>query len=121
MEKKTTRKPKKPVKDICSGEMNCRELMIEETVYITQLTSKFENRKPWKAPDPKQVTAIIPGTVTEIFVKKGQKLNAGDPVLILEAMKMRNSVTMPLNGKIKKLNVSSGERVSKGHLMFEVE
>ena len=113
---------KKEIKSACeSMGLNCKTLQIEETKYSTLYTKKFENRKPYKPADPKMILSYIPGTILEIFVKEGKKMEAGEPILILEAMKMRNIVTIPVSGKLKKIYVKEGETIPKNFLIAEVE
>jgi biotin carboxyl carrier protein len=98
-----------------------KTLEIEETNYITLFTKKFENRKPYIPPDPKKILAYIPGTILKILVKEGMKLDTGEPILILEAMKMRNIVTVPVSGRLKKIYVKEGETIPKNFLIAEME
>jgi biotin carboxyl carrier protein len=63
--------------------------------YKTQLTNKFKNRKKWSPPNKNHILSVIPGTILEIMVKEKQKKKEGDILLILEAMKMANRITMP--------------------------
>ena len=63
--------------------------------YKTQLTDKFRARKRWTPPNKRHVLAVIPGTILEIKAKVNQKVNAGETLLILEAMKMANNIVMP--------------------------
>ncbi len=95
------------------------KLQIGSAVYLTRLTSKFLNRKQWSRPNEKQVVALIPGTIQKVMVKEGDVVPQGEPLLILEAMKMRNEVVSPLEGEIKKVTVVAGERVPKSHLLVE--
>jgi len=88
--------------------------------YTTRLTEKFRQRKYWERPDEKRIESFIPGTVQSIMVKEGQEVQAGTPLLILEAMKMRNEVLAPLGGVIRKIYVSEGEMVPKSHLLLEL-
>jgi biotin carboxyl carrier protein len=88
--------------------------------YTTLFTKKYENRKKWVKPNEKNICSFIPGTVTEIFIKAGQTMKKGDKLMIFEAMKMLNLVEMPVNGKIKKIHVSVGDKISKGTLMIEI-
>ena len=88
--------------------------------YKTGITKKFENRKKWITPDPKKIAAIIPGTIIDVFVKNGQKVNKGETILILEAMKMQNQILMPFDGKIKKIYVKPDEKIPKNFLMIEL-
>jgi len=120
--KKKPSPPKKEVKSACESlGLDCKTLQIGETTYNTLLTKKYQNRKAYKPADPKMILSYIPGTILEIFVKEGKKLEAGDPILILEAMKMRNIVTIPISGKLKKIYVKEGETIPKNFLIAEVE
>ncbi|TFH26496.1 MAG: acetyl-CoA carboxylase biotin carboxyl carrier protein subunit [Bacteroidia bacterium] len=96
-------------------------LEIGGAVYITRLTSKFSNRKNWERPNERVVIAVIPGTIQKIMVKVGDQVEAGLPMLILEAMKMRNEVLAPVGGVIRTINVSVGEQVPKSHLLVELD
>jgi len=88
--------------------------------YKTTLTKKYKNRKKWSPPDRNQILSIIPGTINEILVEENQKVKAGETLLILEAMKMANRITMPCNGIITKIHVKQGEVIPKRHLMIEI-
>jgi len=89
--------------------------------YKTKLTKKFENRVKYVDPNPNHILSYIPGTICEVFVKEGQRVKEGESLLILEAMKMRNQITMPHTGVIKSIKVSSGDKIPKNHLMVEIE
>jgi biotin carboxyl carrier protein len=58
------------------------------------------------------LTAPLPGTVIEIFAKAGEHIEAGQIVLIIEAMKMKNSIRSTRSGKITEILVNAGETVS---------
>lgn len=96
-------------------------LHIWDADYKTTFTKKFTNRKPYEAPNPLMCMSFIPGTIREIKVKEGQKVKKGEPMLILESMKMMNLVRVPVDGKVKKINVKSDEKIPKNHLMVELE
>lgn len=67
------------------------------------------------------VEAPLPGRVIEILVKVGDTVKIGQPVVILEAMKMENSITSNYNGKIKQILVASGEAVPANAVLVELE
>lgn len=67
------------------------------------------------------ITAPMPGAVLEIVVSEGQDVQAGEVVLILEAMKMENEITAPAAGKIKKIVTSKGAAVNTGDLLLVIE
>jgi len=74
--------------------------------------------KPVAAPG--SVLAPIPGLVLRLLVKEGDSVNAGDPVLILEAMKMESEITSTATGIIKKISVKEGTSVQEGEVLIEV-
>jgi biotin carboxyl carrier protein len=57
-------------------------------------------------------TAPLPGTVIEVFVKVGDKVEAGQVILIIEAMKMKNSIRSVYSGTIGEVLVSAGQSVA---------
>jgi len=69
---------------------------------------------------PGEIHAQIPGLVSHIFVKEGDKVKSGDKLCILEAMKMENEITAPKNGSVTRIHIDSGENVEKGDLIMEV-
>ncbi|MBP1676329.1 MAG: biotin/lipoyl attachment protein [Bacteroidetes bacterium] len=89
--------------------------------YKTLLTKKYINRKVWNEPSPYEIQSFIPGTIIQISVQEGQIVKEGEPLLILEAMKMLNRIEMPFTAKIKKINVKVGDRLPKETLMIELE
>lgn len=97
------------------------KLVIDDTAYVTTLTEKYSRRKRYETPDPKKIHAFIPGTIKEIFVKRGQTVRKGDMLLIFEAMKMSNTITAPFDGRIKNVNVKPGDMVPKSVLLLEFE
>ena len=69
----------------------------------------------------KEIKAPMPGLVLEIAVSDGQEVNEGDKMLILEAMKMENSILIHTNATIKKVIVTKGQAVEKGQVLIELE
>jgi len=66
------------------------------------------------------VLAPIPGLVLSLLVKEGDSVNAGDPVLILEAMKMESEIASTATGIINKINAKEGASVQEGEVLIEV-
>ena len=58
------------------------------------------------------LTAPLPGTVIEVFVKTGDVIETGQVVLVIEAMKMKNSIRSTRAGKIAEVLVSAGQTVA---------
>lgn len=103
------------------SELPLESLEIGSALYTTRLTSKFKNRELWQKPDAKKIEAVIPGTIQRIMAKEGDEVSAGTPLLILEAMKMRNEVLSPVSGVVMRIHVSEGEMVPKAHLLVEID
>ena len=97
------------------------EFAVTARKYKTLLTNKYKNRKVWVDPNPFEIQSFIPGTIIEVSAKEGDVVEEGSPLLILEAMKMRNRIEMPFTAKIKKINVNVGDRIPKDMLMIELE
>lgn len=67
------------------------------------------------------VKAPMPGLVLKILVEKGQTISVGDPLLILEAMKMENVIKASGSGTIKSILVKNQDIVDKNQILIEVE
>ncbi len=109
----------KPTKKNSNPEIPMEQLEIGNVNYQTRLTLKFKNRKNWQRPDVRMVHAVIPGSIRKIMVKEGDVVPQGTPMMILEAMKMRNEIKSPMEGTIKKIYVSVGDHVPKAQLLVE--
>jgi biotin carboxyl carrier protein len=97
------------------------QLHEEGTAYKTFFTKKFLERKKWQAPDITKVLSHIPGSVIQIFVKPGDEVRKGSKLMIYEAMKMKNVVNAPYDGKIKEVNVKVGEHLPKDSVLVTYE
>ena len=94
---------------------------LDETQYITKITPKYKNRKPWSLPDKRKVTAFLPGTITQVFVNKGDQVTEGQTVVKFDAMKMVNNVQALTSGKVKDVHVQTGDKFPKGFVLLELE
>jgi acetyl-CoA/propionyl-CoA carboxylase biotin carboxyl carrier protein len=63
------------------------------------------------------VTAPMQGTIVKVRVKAGQAMKAGEPVCVLEAMKMENEVVAPNDGDVVDLRVEAGDTVTPGQVI----
>ena len=67
------------------------------------------------------LTAPLPGTVVELFVKAGDSVAVGQVVLVIEAMKMKNSIRSTRGGTIEKVHVTQGQSVAHKQVLVEFE
>ncbi|MCW2502380.1 MAG: acetyl/propionyl-CoA carboxylase subuit alpha, partial [Actinomycetia bacterium] len=72
---------------------------------------------PAEAVDPGSLRAPMPGTVIRVLAAEGSQVEAGDPLLILEAMKMEHPVLAPHAGLVASLHVTEGQQVEAGSVV----
>lgn len=65
-----------------------------------------------------EIKAPMPGLVLDVRVSEGDFVKKGDPILVLEAMKMENIIKSPTDGTIKKINVKKGIAVEKNQVLI---
>lgn len=68
-----------------------------------------------------KIEAPIPGVVIDLIVREGDTIKEGEPLLILEAMKMENIISCPKDATVKKIHVEKGNAVEKGKLLIELD
>ncbi len=66
------------------------------------------------------VKSPLPGTITAVNVKVGDKVNNGDTVVVLEAMKMQNNIEAEATGTITSVAVSAGDSVMEGSVLVTI-
>ena len=89
-------------------------------------THSFRRPEPFEAaaeaaPSDGSVLAPMPGTVLSVSSSEGEKVESGQTVVVLEAMKMELSLAAPISGSIERLAVEEGDQVGLGDLMFSVD
>lgn len=97
---------------------NLQNLTIEDVKYRTRLSNKFLKRNVYSPPDNNIIQSIIPGTIGEVFIKKGSKVKEGDKLLELEAMKMLNTIFSDRKATILEVAVKQGDQVAKNQLLI---
>jgi biotin carboxyl carrier protein len=83
--------------------------LIQTTTTLTRTTA-----------DPGSIVAPLPGRVIEVRVDDGAKVQAGDVVIVLEAMKMANEIRATQAGVVSKVHVQPGEAVEKGQSLVTI-
>lgn len=97
------------------------DFVVTARKYKTLLTAKYKSRPMWYKPSAGDVVSHLPGTIIKIMVEEGQAVEAGQLLLIHEAMKMQNRVVAPISGVVVELNVKEGDKITKNHLMAKIE
>ncbi len=65
-----------------------------------------------------EIKAPMPGLVVDVCISEGDVIKKGDPIIMLEAMKMENIIKSPADGIIKKINVKKGMAVEKSQVLI---
>ena len=67
------------------------------------------------------IAAPMPGIVTKLLVSPGAQVKPGDPLLVIEAMKMENNIVATSAGSVDSISVSVGDEVKKGQVLVSVK
>ena len=109
-----------------SNQQGCQVLLDDKLLHVTlqsELDRTIEqlgmgggnNRKTG------EVKATIPGLIATVEVEVGQQVATGDPLLVLEAMKMENELLAPIAGVVNQIAVATGDTVEKGTLLVRID
>lgn len=94
-----------------------REVVVRDESIMNAVSEKPKADKG----NEKHIGASMPGTVVEVIVEKGEKVNKGDHLMVTEAMKMETTVQAPFEGTIKEIYVSNGDAIQAGDLLIEFD
>jgi pyruvate carboxylase subunit B len=97
-----------PIKEVLAGVPEAPE------------TGKKTAKRP-KPSKPGDVASPMPGRVVKVLVAQGDQVKEGDPVLVIEAMKMESRVPAPVGGKVVALYVTEGEDVKTDETLIQLE
>jgi biotin carboxyl carrier protein len=104
-----------------SGEKN---IVINGIAYCIQDADIAEQtRKSRKGAGglPQEITPPMPSVVERIMVAVGDKVEKGDGVVVVAAMKMETTLIAPFNGRVAKINVAAGDKVMPGMILVDIE
>ena len=81
---------------------------------------KPENKVTGQATESVKVEAPMQGLVISVDVSLGQKVKAGETLILLEAMKMENPIVAPVDGTVEGIHISKGDTVETGALLISL-
>ena len=71
--------------------------------------------------NPNEVGANIPGNIVKVLVAEGDKVEANQPIAVIEAMKMETNILTPVAGTVGQINIKEGQQVEAGELIAIIE
>ncbi len=113
--------------EIIRSRQNRYEILFNDISYTFTVETPFSlqrmkvlNAKKGKATQ-EFIKAPMPGKIIDVLVREGSPVVRGEPVVILEAMKMQNEILSPSNGTIVKVTVKPNTNVMKDDLLVEIK
>ncbi|MEH7613398.1 pyruvate carboxylase [Gottfriedia acidiceleris] len=94
-----------------------REIVVKDY----SVKSTVVQKRKGDTSNPNHINATMPGTVLNVLVKKGDVVEKGQTLAITEAMKMETTVQSPFTGVIRDILITSGESISTGDLLIELD
>lgn len=94
-----------------------REIIVQDAHAVQTSTL----RRKADTDNPKHIAATMPGTIVSVEVKPGDKVTAGQLVLVTESMKMETAIKAPRAGIVKETYVTATDQVESGDLLLEIE
>jgi biotin carboxyl carrier protein len=113
--------------EIVSSRQNRYEILFNDISYIFTVETPFSlqrmkvlNSKRGKV-EKEYIKAPMPGKIIDVLVREGSNVLRGEPVVILEAMKMQNEILSPVNGVIVKVSAKANTNVMKDDPLVEIK
>lgn len=113
--------------DIIQNRQNKYDILFNDISYSFTIETPFSlQRKKFlekgKGKNEKEnILAPMPGKIVDVLVKEGDDISVGEPILILEAMKMQNEIKSSVTGKVVAVNVRANTNVNKDDIMVEIK
>lgn len=104
---------------VTAADASHRYVAFDAQVFAFTKAEDKEQRKA-KTAEAGNLTATMPGQVVKVLVSEGEFVKRGQPLVILEAMKMEMRVAAPADGQVVKLLVNTGQIVERGQRLLEL-
>jgi len=113
--------------EIVRSSQNKYEILFNDISYTFTVETPFSLQRK-KVLDSRQgkiekefIKAPMPGKIIDVLVREGSTVQKGEPVVILEAMKMQNEILSPVNGIVEKVSAKPNTNVMKDDLLVEIK
>ena len=87
---------------------------------LNEYTAQTESGRPASS-GPGDISTSMPGNVVDIMVKEGDSVAIGDPVFVIEVMKMETEIKAQVAGRVAALHIQKGDRVTPGEALIQIE
>lgn len=87
---------------------------------LIDLVSNYGKSSKKSGASADKIVALMPGKITKIFVSNKQKVNKGDALLVMEAMKMEYTFKADISATVEGINCKSGDQVSLGQVLIKL-
>jgi biotin carboxyl carrier protein len=113
--------------EIIRSRQNKYEILFNDISYIFTVETPFSlqrmkvlNSTRVKA-EKEFVRAPMPGKIIDVLIREGSRVLRGEPLVILEAMKMQNEIQSPVNGTVIKVSIKANTNVMKEDVLVEIK
>jgi biotin carboxyl carrier protein len=113
--------------EVIRSRQNKYEILFNDISYSFTVETPFSlqrmkllNSKKGK-PEKEIIKAPMPGKIIDVLVRENSNVLRGEPLVILEAMKMQNEIQSPVNGQVISISVKPGNNVMKDDLLVEIK
>ena len=91
------------------------------SIGVSDLRDRGTSREQQSQAGPLELRALMPGKVVKLLVEPGARVESGQPLIVVEAMKMQNEMKSSKDGVVTKIHVSEGATVASGERLMVVE
>jgi biotin carboxyl carrier protein len=113
--------------EIVRSRQNKYEILFNDISYTFTVETPFSLQRMKVIKSTKDVNELeslkapMPGKIIDVFVREGSSVLRGEPLVILEAMKMQNEILSPVNGKVIIVSAKAGVNVMKDDVLIEIK
>ncbi|NMC40993.1 MAG: acetyl-CoA carboxylase biotin carboxyl carrier protein subunit [Bacteroidales bacterium] len=113
--------------EVVRSRQNRYEILFNDISYVFTIETPFGYRrmrvlsKQKGRKEKELVRSPMPGKIVDVLAREGSQVLKGEPVVILEAMKMQNEIQSPANGTVIKITAKPGATVNKDDVLVEIK
>lgn len=99
-------------------------IIINGTQYLVQdedILNQSTSRKKGGSDLPTEITPVTPSVVVTVLVNEGDKVEKGQGIIVLSAMKMETTLSAAFNGTVTAVNAAEGDKVAPGDILVDIE